>query len=130
MITKSADELHALVRRILLAAGADERNAEEVAEHLVLANLSGVDTHGIWPLPIYVTGIQANEILPTAKPAILQETGTSALVTGNWTFGQSGRQICDGVGDQQGQNAKCGRGRYCADAPHRPPGPLCGDGSR
>ena len=88
MITKSADELHALVRRILLAAGADERNAEEVAEHLVLANLSGVDTHGIWPLPIYVTGIQANEILPTAKPAILQETGTSALVTGNWTFGQ------------------------------------------
>ena len=88
MITKSADELHALVRRILLAAGADERNAEEVAEHLVLANLSGVDTHGIWPLPIYVTGIRDNEILPTAKPAILQETETSALVTGNWTFGQ------------------------------------------
>ncbi len=87
MITKSADELHALVKQILLAAGADEQNAGEVADHLVLANLSGVDTHGIWPIPIYVAGIQAKEILPAAKPAILQETATSALVTGNWTFG-------------------------------------------
>ena len=87
MITKSADELHALTKRILLAAGADEQNAEEVAEHLVKANLSGVDTHGIWPVPIYVAGIEADEIRPAAKPAILQETATSALITGNWTFG-------------------------------------------
>ena len=87
MITKSADALHALVKRILLAAGADEQNAEEVAHHLVLSNLSGVDTHGIWTIPIYVAGILANELLPAAKPAILQETATSALVTGNWTFG-------------------------------------------
>ena len=87
MITKSADALHALVKRILLAAGADEQSAEEVAHHLVLSNLSGVDTHGIWTIPIYVAGILANELLPAAKPAILQETATSALVTGNWTFG-------------------------------------------
>ena len=90
MITKTADELHSLVKRILLAAGADEQNAEEVAEHLVLSNLSGVDTHGIWPVPIYVAGIQADEIFPAAKPSILQETATSALVTGNWTFGHVG----------------------------------------
>lgn len=87
MITKPADELHALVKRILLAAGADEQNAEDVAQHLVLSNLSGVDTHGIWPIPIYVDAIQADEIRPAAKPAILQQTPTSALVTGNWTFG-------------------------------------------
>ena len=87
MITKPADELHALVKRILLAAGADEQNAEEVAEHLVLSNLSGVDTHGIWPIPIYVAAIKDDEIRPAAKPSILQETATSALVTGNWTFG-------------------------------------------
>ncbi|MDE0080970.1 MAG: Ldh family oxidoreductase, partial [Caldilineaceae bacterium] len=82
MIIKTEDELHSLVKRILLAAGADEQNAEEVAEHLVLSNLSGVDTHGIWPVPIYVAGIQADEIFPAAKPSILQETATSALVTG------------------------------------------------
>ncbi len=87
MITRTADELHALVKQILLAAGADEGNAEEVAQHLVLSNLSGVDTHGIWPIPLYVAGIKNDEILPAAKPAIMQETATSALVTGNWTFG-------------------------------------------
>ncbi len=87
MITKTVDELHTLVKRVLLAAGADEDNAEETAHHLALSNLSGVDTHGIWHIPIYVAAIQANELLPAAKPAILQETATSALVTGNWTFG-------------------------------------------
>ena len=87
MITKTVDELHTLVKRVLLAAGADEGNAEETAHHLALSNLSGVDTHGIWHIPIYVAAIQANELLPAAKPAILQETATSALVTGNWTFG-------------------------------------------
>ena len=87
MITKTADELLSLVREILLAAGSDQENAEDVAEHLVLANLSGVDTHGIWPLPIYVAAIKADEILPAAKPKVLQETPSSALVTGNWTFG-------------------------------------------
>lgn len=87
MITKTPDELHALIKQTFLAAGADEPNAEEVARHLVLSNLSGVDTHGIWTIPIYVSGIQAEELLPAAKPAILQETASSALVTGNWTFG-------------------------------------------
>lgn len=88
MITKTSAECHELARRILLAAGADERNANGVAEHLVSANLSGVDTHGIWHLPGYVTAIKDGEIVPTAWPAVLRETLTSALVTGNWTFGQ------------------------------------------
>ena len=88
MIIKTADELHEAVRAILTAAGADERNANIVAEHLVLSNLSGVDTHGVWPLLIYVNAIQAGELEPTAWPEILSETPTSALVTGNWTFGQ------------------------------------------
>ena len=35
MIIKTGDELHQLVKNALLAAGADESNAEDVAEHLV-----------------------------------------------------------------------------------------------
>ena len=88
MIIKTADELYELVRKVLLAAGADERSADGVAEHLVSANLSGVDTHGVWHLPGYVAAMQANEITPTDWPKILIENPTSALVTGNWTFGQ------------------------------------------
>ena len=88
MIIKTADELHELVKNALLAAGADEQNAEDVAEHLVLANLSGVDTHGIWHLPRYVDSAKSGEIVAAAHPEILNETATSAQVTGNWTFGQ------------------------------------------
>ena len=89
MIIKIADELHQLVKSALLAAGADEPNAEDVAEHLILANLSGVDTHGIWHLPRYVDSSKSGEIVATAHPEILNETATSAQVTGNWTFGKS-----------------------------------------
>ena len=87
MIIKTAEALHALAREILLKGGADEHNADIVAEHLVSANLSGVDTHGVWHLPLYVKGMQAGEIVGTARPEILSETATSALVKGNWAFG-------------------------------------------
>ena len=88
MIIKTVEELNRVVREVLLAAGADERNAGGVAEHLVLANLSGVDTHGVWHLSGYVAAIKAGELVPTAWPQILSETSASALITGNWTFGQ------------------------------------------
>ena len=88
MINKSAQDLHLLTKRILVAAGADDRNAEDVAEHLVLANLSGVDSHGVWHLLGYVRAIQDGLIVPTAWPDTLRETPGSALVSGNWTFGQ------------------------------------------
>ena len=83
----TAENLHGLVRSILLAAGADERNASRVAEALVSSNLSGVDTHGIFHLPRYVSEIKEGILVPTAWPEIISETPTTALVTGNWTFG-------------------------------------------
>ena len=87
-MTKSADELKELVIGMLVAANASETNARIVAEHLVTANLSGVDTHGVWQLPGYIAAIQAGELDPAAAPEIERETATSALVRGNWTFGQ------------------------------------------
>ena len=87
VVVKTATELHGMVRKILLAAGADARNAERVAEALVSANLCGVDTHGIWQLPGYVDRIGTGAISPTAWPEIVDETPNTALVSGNWTFG-------------------------------------------
>ncbi len=88
MIIKTAQELHQLIKKVLLTAGADERNAEGVAEHLVSANLSGVDTHGVNMLPRYVRGIKEGYIVPTAWPEITRQTPTCAQVTSNSTFGQ------------------------------------------
>ena len=65
---KSADELEQLATQMLVAVKADEANAAIVANHLVSANLSGVDTHGVWQLPGYIAAIQAGELDPAAGP--------------------------------------------------------------
>ena len=88
MTNKSADEIRTVVSKILLAAGASDRNAVIVTDHMVSAHLSGVDTHGIWQLPNYVMAISKQELVPDAWPEIIREAPNSALVTGHWTFGQ------------------------------------------
>ena len=87
MTTITPEDLHGLVRDLLLAAGADLRNADRVAEALVSSNLCGVDTHGVFHLPRYVDEIRAGTLVPTAWPQVVNDTATTALVTGNWTFG-------------------------------------------
>ena len=87
MVIKTAAELDELTRKALMAAGADERNANRVAEALISSSLCGVDTHGIHHLPGYVRYVKSGEIAPTAWPEILQEDATSARIGGNWTFG-------------------------------------------
>lgn len=83
----TADKLTRAVESILTAAGADADNARRVADALVLSDLSGVATHGVQHVAGYVRSIQAGEVLPAAKPSVLSETGTSALVSGSWSFG-------------------------------------------
>jgi len=87
LVIKTAGELDRIVRKILMAAGADESNANRVAEALVSSDLCGVYTHGVWQLPNYVEWMKTGEIDPTAKPSVLSETSNTALVSGNWTFG-------------------------------------------
>jgi LDH2 family malate/lactate/ureidoglycolate dehydrogenase len=87
MVTKPAEELRQLTRQILEAAGAASSQAEIVADHLVLANLRGVDSHGVWHVPGYVKAIRAGHIKVAAEPKIIKQTPVSALVSGDWAFG-------------------------------------------
>lgn len=87
MIAKTERELNKLTRRILLAAGADEVNAGLVADHLVEANMSGDDSHGVWHVPLYVEAIGDGFLVPCAKPEVIGETDYQIVVGGNWTFG-------------------------------------------
>ncbi len=88
MIVHPADTLRDWTRRILIAAGANDRNAEGVSEHLIDSNLCGVDTHGVFHIPIYVADIRAGQIDPTAWPSIASEGPAHAHLRGAWTFGQ------------------------------------------
>ena len=87
MVIKKADELREITIKVIMRAGADERNANRLAEALISSNLCGVDTHGVFMLPIYVDSVKAGDLDPRAWPEIIKETPNSALVKGNWTFG-------------------------------------------
>ena len=67
----AAKDLQALVKDILVAAGASETNADRMGEALVASNLAGVDTHGVFHLPHYVSQIKSGELAPTASPETL-----------------------------------------------------------
>ena len=56
----SAAELRAHVARIVRATGSQEQEAQRVAHNLVMANLSGHDSHGVGTVPLYVRWAQLN----------------------------------------------------------------------
>ena len=87
MIKKTPEEITKVIIKIITAAGADSRNADRLAEALISAQLAGIDTHGMWHLPGYVSLIKSGGIIPTAWPEIVSQTENSALVKGNFTFG-------------------------------------------
>lgn len=82
-----ADELHTLVERIGTAVGTDEHAAHVLATHLVRAELSGVQTHGIYHIPRYLDEIGKGELIPGAKPRELEREAGRVLVSGELTFG-------------------------------------------
>ena len=88
MPTITAAALHRLTVDVFRAAGAPDDLASQVADVLVDNHLAGHDSHGILRIPEYVRGIRAGEIVPAARPGVLQKTATTALVSGNWGFGQ------------------------------------------
>ncbi len=88
MPTIPATDLTALAARIFLAHGASEAEANDVADHLVGANLAGHDSHGVIRIPVYVSMIEQGVIRPQAEITVERETANSAVLDGGRTFGQ------------------------------------------
>jgi LDH2 family malate/lactate/ureidoglycolate dehydrogenase len=84
----SHSDLLVFATSVFESAGADPENARIVAEHLVEASLRGVDSHGVVRIPVYVQGIADGAIDPVARPEVVKETETTAVVDGNKGFGQ------------------------------------------
>lgn len=87
MLTFTADELRTVATSVFRAAGTDAEPTEILVDHLIDANLAGHDSHGVLRIPSYVQSIQRGKIQPNAKPSIIRQTPTAALVDGAWTFG-------------------------------------------
>ena len=74
--------------RIFQAVGALPDAAAIVARSLVEANLAGHDSHGVIRIPEYVERARAGTIRPAARPSLTMDRRATALVSGNWGFGQ------------------------------------------
>lgn len=83
-----AGALAGFVRAIVAATGCGPAEAEEVARHLLEANLQGHDSHGIMLLPRYVLHVREGKLHPGAAPTPVRQDASLALFDGNMGYGQ------------------------------------------
>lgn len=81
------EALRALGREILVSMGSDAREAGIVADHLVDANLSGHDSHGVGLLPTYVRERHADFVRPNRKAILVREDGVFGILDGDAGYG-------------------------------------------
>src|SRR5277367_3692802 len=78
----SVDHLHAYVRAIWEQAGSAPREAELVADHLVAANLTGHDSHGVGMIPRYVGSLRDQELKLNLHAEVVRDAGAVLTVEG------------------------------------------------
>ncbi|MEE2717702.1 MAG: malate/lactate/ureidoglycolate dehydrogenase [SAR324 cluster bacterium] len=82
-----ADPLKQLVIAILQSGGSSETEAEIVSDHLVLANLSGHDSHGVGMLPMYFERLHKGLLHPNQHPELVKEDGSILVFDGKSGYG-------------------------------------------
>jgi uncharacterized oxidoreductase len=81
--------LHQWVVDLFLAAGSNATEARLAADHLVDANLTGHDSHGVGMIPKYVTALVNDKLKLNQKIEILSDTGTMLNIDARRGLGQS-----------------------------------------
>jgi hydroxycarboxylate dehydrogenase B len=84
----SAAQLRAVVGAVLAKAGSSPEESRTVADNLVLANLSGHDSHGVGMLPRYVEAVLEGGLTPNASIAIQLDAGCLLALDGCRGYGQ------------------------------------------
>src|SRR5207248_8023529 len=69
--------------------GADPAVAATVAGHLLRANLSGHDSHGLLRIPQYVADADRGDLVPSALAEVILEKGAVGIVDAGRGFGHS-----------------------------------------
>ena len=82
------ESLRRISEEIFIAYGAPPEEARLVSEFLVKANLCGHDSHGVIRVIQYVKAIEKGILRPGSKIETVKETPSTALLNGNWGFGQ------------------------------------------
>jgi uncharacterized oxidoreductase len=87
--------LYALTHLVARRMGSKPGEAHEIADHLVRANLSGHDSHGVGMLPAYVRLFQAGLLIPNQTPETVLDAGALLVIDARHGSGQ--RMAADAV---------------------------------
>jgi len=87
-LTLQASALRDQVASIIAAAGSSAIEAKQVADNLVLANLSGHDSHGVGMVPRYVDAVAEGGLKPNSSVAVKLDIGTMLTLDGQRGYGQ------------------------------------------
>src|SRR6476619_3796691 len=88
MSTFTPAALHALTTLIVSRMGSAEAETQEVADHLVRANLAGHDSHGVGMLPAYVRLLQDGLLVPNQTPDTMLDAGALLVIDARRGYGQ------------------------------------------
>ncbi len=78
-----AAELERFTARILERVGLPDADASQVARLMIMADLRGVDGHGIIRLPRYVRRIRAGGVNVRPKIRLVEDRLSTALIDGD-----------------------------------------------
>jgi hydroxycarboxylate dehydrogenase B len=81
--------LQGFVADIFTAAGCERAEGEQVAAHLLSANLTGHDSHGVIRVPRYIIWMQEGKVRAGQTLTVVHETPAQAVLDGNYGLGQT-----------------------------------------
>ena len=86
--TLSSANLTAQAAGIFAAAGSTAQEAQTVASNLVMANLSGHDSHGVGMLPRYIDAVLEGGLKPNTGIKVNLDIGSMLAIDGQRGYGQ------------------------------------------
>lgn len=88
---------HSFLKNYLInifeAYGTSKNNAELVSRYLIESDLVGHSSHGVARAPLYLERIKKGDLIPNANLEIINETENTAIINGNWGFGQPAAKL-------------------------------------
>jgi uncharacterized oxidoreductase len=88
-VTVKAEALEAFVRDIFVAAGCSAAEAGRIGKYLVIANLTGHDSHGVQRVPRYLLWKEEGVIVADRTVTVVTDTPVLAIVDAQQGFGQT-----------------------------------------
>jgi LDH2 family malate/lactate/ureidoglycolate dehydrogenase len=84
----SQPELHRLIQAIFEGCGMARRDADILADQLVMADLRGIHSHGVIRVPLYVGRLNGGGIDPRGRPRVVKDAPAALVIDGGNNMGQ------------------------------------------